>query len=137
MNVFKGLRKIYNFPLYAVNASQGDNAEEIARAQKEVKEAQEAVEKAVEAARQAHLAQVELQGALNEVKRQEEERDNKTKTLTEKSETGGVVSRNKAKAELAQHLAEVRECICFPLPLFYLFFGSFSFSFLCLCLLIL
>jgi DNA repair exonuclease SbcCD ATPase subunit len=96
---------------HLVNASQGDNAEEIARAQREVAEAQEAVQKAVEAAKAAKQAQKELEAALAEVKAQEDARDKKTRELTEKSETGGVVSRNKAKAELAQHLAED------PLPL--------------------
>jgi multidrug resistance efflux pump len=94
-----------------VNAAQGENAEEIARAQAQVKEAQENTAKAQEEARKAAAAQLELELALAEVKRQEDERDRKTKDLTEKSETGGVVSRNKAKAELSQHLAED------PLPL--------------------
>eukprot|EP00009_Paramoeba_aestuarina_P009185 CAMPEP_0201520460 /NCGR_PEP_ID=MMETSP0161_2-20130828/11374_1 /ASSEMBLY_ACC=CAM_ASM_000251 /TAXON_ID=180227 /ORGANISM="Neoparamoeba aestuarina, Strain SoJaBio B1-5/56/2" /LENGTH=290 /DNA_ID=CAMNT_0047918835 /DNA_START=60 /DNA_END=932 /DNA_ORIENTATION=+ len=94
-----------------VNAAQGDNAEEIAKAQQQVKEAQESCEKAQKAANQAALAQMELEKALAEVKSQEAARDEKTRILTEKSETGGVVSRNKAKNELSQHLAED------PLPL--------------------
>jgi len=94
-----------------VNAAQGENAEEIAKAQSQVKEAQEKCEKAQDAARKAAQAQHELQQALAEVKSQEDARDSKTKELEQKSETGGVVSRNKAKAELSQHLAED------PLPL--------------------
>ena len=94
-----------------VNASQGDNAEEIAKAQQQVQEAQESCQKAQTAAKQAALAQIELEKALADVKSQEAARDEKTRILTEKSESGGVVSRNKAKNELAQHLAED------PLPL--------------------
>jgi len=94
-----------------VNAAQGENAEEIAKAQSQVKEAQDKVQKAQDAARKAAQAQQELELALAEVKAQEEARDAKTKDLEQKSETGGVVSRNKAKAELSQHLAED------PLPL--------------------
>ena len=45
------------------------------------------------------------------MKKQEDAYATKTATLTKKSEEGGVVSRNKAKNELAQHLAED------PLPL--------------------
>jgi len=60
---------------------------------------------------EARAAQVELEVALAEVKAQEDAYNNKTQDLTRKSEEGGVVSRNKAKAELAQHLAED------PLPL--------------------
>jgi len=96
---------------HLVNAAQGDNAEEIARAQKQVKEAQENCTKAQAAATAAAQAQLELELALGEVQRQEAERDAKTKDLTAKSQSGGVVSRNKAAAELAQHLAED------PLPL--------------------
>ena len=45
---------------------------------------------------------------MAEVRSQEAARDEKTNRLTEASNNGGVVSRNKAKAELAAHLAEVR-----------------------------
>jgi len=48
---------------------------------------------------------------LDEVHAQENAFNNKTNDLKKKSEEGGVVSQNKAKAELAQHLAED------PLPL--------------------
>jgi len=56
-------------------------------------------------------SQAELEAALAEVKKQEDTYKAKTDLLTKKSEEGGVVSRNKAKNELAQHLAED------PLPL--------------------
>ena len=56
-------------------------------------------------------AQAEVEAALAEVKKQEDAYNAKTESLKKKSEEGGVVSRNKAKNELAQHLAED------PLPL--------------------
>jgi chromosome segregation ATPase len=56
-------------------------------------------------------AQEEVDRALADVKSQEQTRDKKTEDLTRKSSEGGVVAQNKAKAELAQHLAED------PLPL--------------------
>ena len=60
---------------------------------------------------EAAAAKAELEAALAELHAQEEAYHNKTADLTRKSEEGGVVARNKAKAELAQHLAED------PLPL--------------------
>merc|ERR1712014_464771 len=60
---------------------------------------------------EARAAQAELEAALKELKEQEDAYNSKTAALEKKSEEGGVVSRNKAKAELAQHLAED------PLPL--------------------
>merc|ERR1712000_54095 len=59
----------------------------------------------------AKAAQAELEAALAEVKAQEDAYNSRTAELKQKSETGGVVSRNKAANELAQHLAED------PLPL--------------------
>jgi hypothetical protein len=56
-------------------------------------------------------AQEEVDAALSDVKSQEETRDNRTAELKRKSSEGGIVQQNKAKAELAQHLAED------PLPL--------------------
>jgi hypothetical protein len=56
-------------------------------------------------------AQEEVDRALADVKSQEDARDQKTNELQRKSNEGGVVQQNKAKAELAQHLAED------PLPL--------------------
>merc|ERR1712014_382166 len=60
---------------------------------------------------EARAAQAELEAALKELKEQEDAYNSKTAALQKKSEEGGVVSRNKAKAELAQHLEED------PLPL--------------------
>jgi len=101
-----------------VNASQGDNQEEVALAQKKVQQVQAAfveVQATAKAAKEreaeAKKAKEELQAALAELKAQEDAYNNKTQDLTRRSEEGGVVSRNKAKAELAQHLAED------PLPL--------------------
>eukprot|EP01089_Gocevia_fonbrunei_P012814 TRINITY_DN3122_c0_g3_i1.p1 TRINITY_DN3122_c0_g3~~TRINITY_DN3122_c0_g3_i1.p1 ORF type:complete len:140 (+),score=51.70 TRINITY_DN3122_c0_g3_i1:200-619(+) len=59
----------------------------------------------------AKKAQEELKVALRELERQENERNRKTEDLKKRSEEGSVVSRNKAKNELAQHLGED------PLPL--------------------
>merc|ERR1712137_3483 len=61
-------------------------------------------------AREAEAKQ-ELEAALAEVKAQEDAYNQKKAELERKSTEGGVVSQNKAKAELAQHLAED------PLPL--------------------
>jgi len=124
---------------YLVNAPQGDNKEEIEKAQRmlnavitafgqaedRAKEAAKAViedenreqasrraEEAAKAAEQAaREAKAELEVALRELTAQEDAYHNKTKELERKSEEGGVVARNKAKAELAQHQAED------PLPL--------------------
>jgi len=117
-----------------VNAAQGDNKAEIEEAERrlnEVGEAFKACEASAEAAKialkdseareadaksreaEAKAAQQELEAALRELKAQEDAFNNKTKDLTTKSEDEGAsgVSRNKAKAELAQHLASD------PLPL--------------------
>merc|ERR1711879_475837 len=56
-------------------------------------------------------AQEELEAALAEVKAQEDAYNGKIADCEKRSEEGGVVSRNKAKAELAQLQAED------PLPL--------------------
>jgi len=56
-------------------------------------------------------AQEEVDSALSEVKAQEDARNNRTQELKTLSTQGGVVQQNKAKNELAQHLAED------PLPL--------------------
>jgi len=97
----------------------------LANAQKKAEEAQQATEEAKkreasakeEAAKakarenEAKAAEDELRTALNELKAQEDAYNQKTEQLKKKSEEGGVVSRNRAKNELAQHLAED------PLPL--------------------
>jgi chromosome segregation ATPase len=56
-------------------------------------------------------AQQELEAALAEVKAQEDAYNSKKEELERKTKEGGVVAQNKAKNELAQHLAED------PLPL--------------------
>merc|ERR1719498_547473 len=66
-----------------VNASQGDNSEELARAQKMLDEVNKALAEAEKAAKEAKIADAQ-----------------------KRSEQGGVVSRNKAKAELAQLQSE-------------------------------
>jgi len=87
-----------------VNASQGDNEEEVAKAQK-------MLEEAIAALDAARRAQEELEASLRELKAQESAYNNKTEELKQKSSQGSVVQMNKAKNELAQHLAED------PLPL--------------------
>jgi len=108
-----------------VNAAQGDNQEEVAQAQRmleEVSKALQAVQKtasesakaeieAINAENAAKAAKAELEAALAELKKEEDAYNQKKADLEKRSEEGGVVSRNKAKAELAQHLAED------PLPL--------------------
>lgn len=110
---------------YLVNAAQGDNQEEIAEAQRRLEAVQAAFKEAARTAElaatalaesharesEAKAAQAELQAALAELKAQEDAYNQKKADLERRSEEGGVVSRNKAKAELAQLLAED------PLPL--------------------
>jgi len=101
-----------------VNAPQGDNQEEVTKAQKmldSVKtafvEAQKSNDAAVAREREAKQAKIEQDASLAEVQAQETAYNGRTEDLTRRSETGGVVAQNKAKAELAAHLAEN------PLPL--------------------
>eukprot|EP01101_Sappina_pedata_P003480 TRINITY_DN1383_c0_g1_i3.p1 TRINITY_DN1383_c0_g1~~TRINITY_DN1383_c0_g1_i3.p1 ORF type:complete len:317 (-),score=168.69 TRINITY_DN1383_c0_g1_i3:79-1029(-) len=108
-----------------VHAAQGDNQKEIDEAQNMLNQVQNALQesqKAVEDSKQkiaeskakaaeSKVAQAELEVALAEVKKQEDEFNNKTNDLKRKSEEGSVVQQNKAKNELAQHLASD------PLPL--------------------
>jgi len=108
-----------------VNASQGDNQEEVERAQQmlnevmkalaEVKASASAAAKAeveaINAENAAKQAKAELEEALAALHAEEEAYNTRKKTLEQKCEEGGVVSRNKAKAELSQLLAED------PLPL--------------------
>jgi len=136
-----------------VNAAQGDNSKEIAKAQamldevsvafeeckrtaaaasQALREAEAAASKAKQREEESHraaeqakqreadskkaeaeakAAQVELEAALEEVHAQERAYNDKKEALEKKSQEGGVVSRNKAANELAQHLAED------PLPL--------------------
>jgi len=87
-----------------VNTKMGENAEEVAKAQKMLKEAQEAMKVAQAAAKEANAA-------AEEVRLQQKIYDDRTSELEKKSTQGGVVAMNRAKAELSQHLAED------PLPL--------------------
>jgi len=66
---------------------------------------------AEEADKNAKIAQNELKAAMAALKKEEDEYNGKIADAKKRSETGGVVSRNKAKAELAQLEAED------PLPL--------------------
>jgi DNA repair exonuclease SbcCD ATPase subunit len=109
----------YNVDWHAlVNAPQGDNQEEVTKAQKMLESVQTAfveVQKTAEAAAQrekeAQIAKKEQEASLAEVQAQEKAYNDKTAQLTKATETGGMVAQNKAKAELAAHLAEN------PLPL--------------------
>jgi chromosome segregation ATPase len=99
-------------------ADEAKKSAEIARkrAEEAAAAAAEAAARAAEAAARAAEAAAaadEQRAALAEVQSQEDARNNKTKELTAKSEDQsiGLVTRNKAKNELAQHLAED------PLPL--------------------
>jgi len=101
-----------------VNAAQGDNQEEIEKAQRLLESAQAAVEEARQREKEAKhaeaeskAAQRELEAALAELQAEEDAYNSRTAELKRKSEEGGVVSKNKAKNELAQHLAAD------PLPL--------------------
>jgi len=110
---------------YLVNAPQGENQEEVIHAQQLLDSVQKAfmdVQSTAQSAatreteaRAAEVAakeaKIELQKSLDEVHAQENAYNNRTNELKKKTEEGGVVSQNKAKAELAQHLAED------PLPL--------------------
>jgi len=87
-----------------VNTTMGDKAEEIAKAQRLLKEAQ-ALMKAAQVAAQEATAAAEV------VRKEQKLYDDKTQLLQGKTTQGGVVAQNRAKAELAQHLAED------PLPL--------------------
>lgn len=89
-----------------MNAVLGD-MEEIRKAQQKLDEVQAALREAEQREQESKQAKRELEAALAEVKSQEDARNNKTAELQKKTEEGGLVSRNKAKAELAQHLAEV------------------------------
>jgi len=101
-----------------VNAPQGDNQEEVNKAQKMLESVQTAfvqVQKTADSAaareREAKQAKIEQEASLAEVQAQEKAFNDKTDELTRRSETGGMVAQNKAKAELAAHQAEN------PLPL--------------------
>jgi len=115
--LFRYDKKIEDF-LKRPQSSSPDAAREIENCQKLLESAQKSLVNAQEKAKQAALsekqaiqAEKEQKEALAEVKAQEDAYNQKTEELKKKSETGGVVAKNRAKAELAQHLAED------PLPL--------------------
>jgi len=96
--------------------NQAQSAEQVAKARESEAKNQEQVAQtraadAVARESDAKAAQLELEAALKDLKEQEDTRNRKTEDLKKKSEEGGVVSQNKAKAELAAHLAAD------PLPL--------------------
>ena len=102
----------YNYDWHIlVNASQGDNSEELARAQEMLNAVNKACKEAEKAAKDAKIAQDELNAALAALHKEEAEYNGKIEDAKKRSETGGVVSKNKAKAELAQLQSED------PLPL--------------------
>ena len=81
-----------------VNRPQG-NAEEVQKAQDMLNRVIKAMRECQEALEQAKVAAAEL-------KAQEDAHNAKTEQLKAKCETGGLVQRNRAKNELAQHLGE-------------------------------
>jgi len=108
----------YGVDWHVLVNSYGDNAAEINEAQRLLNEVMLAFQDSDSKAKQARqteapfkAAQEEVEAAMADVKSQEDARERKTNDLTRKSSEGGVVAQNKAKAELAQHLAED------PLPL--------------------
>jgi len=119
--IWKYKRSVQDF----LKRPQGDNQEELLKAQAmldEVSAAFRVVEErakvakareaeAVTAEKPFKEAQEELNAAIAELKAQEDAYKRKTEDLKQRSETGGAVSRNKAKAELEIHVRED------PLPL--------------------
>ncbi|ELR19671.1 TolAlike protein [Acanthamoeba castellanii str. Neff] len=129
----------YEVDWHVLVNTTGDNSEEIAKAQQlldQVSAAFQEADRQAQLSRQAEAhakseeaqaiskenyareqeapfkaAQEEVDAALADVNAQESARDSRTAELQRKSTEGGIVQQNKAKAELAQHLAED------PLPL--------------------
>ena len=103
----------YKMPLKTlVNAPQGAQSAEMQKAQKMVDEVSVLLNEAVKKAEEATKRDKELEKALSDLKKEEDDFNNKTKELKEKIEKEtGVVKKNKAQAELAQHLESD------PLPL--------------------
>jgi len=87
-----------------VNATQGDNAEEIAKAMIMLTEAQAAIP-------EAQQRDKESRAAAHELQKEQQAFDDKTREFERKSNEGTLVQQNKAKNELAQHKASN------PLPL--------------------
>jgi len=96
-----------------VRRPQGGNVEELQIAQRNLEEAQAALTEARTAQEEAAQAEAELKAALDELHAQEYAYNQRKLELETRSEDTnlGVVQRNKAKNELAQHLSED------PLPL--------------------
>eukprot|EP01105_Mastigella_eilhardi_P015192 TRINITY_DN345_c0_g1_i3.p2 TRINITY_DN345_c0_g1~~TRINITY_DN345_c0_g1_i3.p2 ORF type:complete len:210 (-),score=91.83 TRINITY_DN345_c0_g1_i3:64-693(-) len=101
-----------------INAPQGENREELDKAQKMVDDAQTAVvdlvkklEDAKVSAAAAVKAEQEAKAALDELRAQEEAYATKIADLEKKSQEGSIVARNRAANELAQVKSED------PLPL--------------------
>merc|ERR1712137_1217652 len=94
-------------------AKQREAAAKETHAQSQEKEsiAKKDADAAIEKDNEAKSAQEELEAALAALKAEEDAYNQKKAELEKKSQEGGVVSRNKAANELAQHLAED------PLPL--------------------
>ncbi|KAL6070573.1 Merozoite surface protein 3a [Balamuthia mandrillaris] len=92
-------------------AAEADAKAREAEAHSRAEEAKATEAEAVAKEEELRAAKEEQEAALAEVKAQEDAYNNKTAELKRASEEGGLVSRNKAKNELAQHLQED------PLPL--------------------
>jgi len=108
----------YNVDWHQLVNCAGDKSEDMNKAQKLLDEVSAAFTELDRVAQEARTkeapfkaAQEEVDTALADVKSQEDARNNKTEQLKKQAEEGGVVQQNKAKALLAQHLAED------PLPL--------------------
>jgi len=86
-------------------ASEAKAKEREAEAKKTEEESKKRESDAINKEAEAKAAQEELSAAVKDLKQQEDEYNNKTESLKKKSEEGTGVQQNKAKAELAQHLA--------------------------------
>lgn len=86
-----------------VNNSMAD-PEELREAQRLLDDSMAKMKEAVAVADAARAAEAANKAALAELEAQQNAYDERTEDLKAKSETGGLVSRNKAKNELAQHL---------------------------------
>nr|BAN40433.1 hypothetical protein [Entamoeba invadens] len=95
-----------------VNAPQGAQSAEMAKAQEMVDQVGKLLEEANAKATEATKKDKELETALNALKKEETDFNNKTEELKQRIEKEtGVVKKNRAQAELAQHLESD------PLPL--------------------
>jgi len=93
------------------NSVMGDNQAELAKAQAMLEEVQALYKEAAQREQESKKSAAELKAALEALHAQQEAYDNKTEELKAKSEQGGIVSKNRAKAQLEIHLSED------PLPL--------------------